>query len=584
MSWNIIVIIICVVLALAFMWQEYRRANKARLYYRLMAVLAAAVALACIALPLTYNGRVSKNDEHKVALLTAGFDADSLKGYTVAKLLTIDKAVKQAYPKAQLISGLDEIDTTEQLHIYGYGLNVSELRQLNNIPLTFHPEMAPAGVSNISWKGQFKAGEELRVQGLYNNTSAQKVKLVLKGLHTGLDSMVISPNTEAAFELSTTPKATGRILYTLQADTTTQGNLPVQVDATKPLKVLMLSASPDFEARFLKNWLSSKGYAVAVRSAISKGKYNSEYINISQFSLDRLSAPVLGKFDVVIGDLSVLNGLNGPEAAALKQEVADNGLGIIVRADSTGKTSWLQSSFPVDRPSGKESAPAAISINGKKSSSNKLSTGSAYIVYKNGTQPLVNNGQGHILANSTIMGSGKVIFTTLNNTFSWTLAGNQQDYSALWSALISKAARKADSTENIPEVLSSSYLNEPVQVQTVQNKFSQININHQVIPAVQDPGVPFEWIAQYWPSSIGWQVVSQGGKTGWWYTYSKNDWKTIQATDKLAATTKYAGEHTNPAIVTKQIQQKVKIAVPKIYFYILLLLACTFLWIETKFS
>jgi hypothetical protein len=42
----------------------------------------------------------------------------------------------------------------------------------------------------------------------------------------------------------------------------------------------MLSASPDFESKFLKNWLSENGYAVALRSAISKDKFNSEYINI----------------------------------------------------------------------------------------------------------------------------------------------------------------------------------------------------------------------------------------------------------------------------------------------------------------
>jgi hypothetical protein len=56
----------------------------------------------------------------------------------------------------------------------------------------------------------------------------------------------------------------------------------------------------------------------------------------------------------------------------------------------------------------------------------------------------------------------------------------------------------------------------------------------------------------------------------------------VQATDKIIATKKYAASHKISDIVTKQIQQKVRIDVPKIYFYILLLAACTFLWIETK--
>jgi hypothetical protein len=78
---------------------------------------------------------------------------------------------------------------------------------------------------------------------------------------------------------------------------------------------------------------------------------------LSQFNLDKLSAQTLAQFDVVIGDLSVLSSLSSTESDVLKQAVADKGMGLIVRADSAGKTSWLQRQFPVDRPSGKEPAP-----------------------------------------------------------------------------------------------------------------------------------------------------------------------------------------------------------------------------------
>jgi hypothetical protein len=61
------------------------------------------------------------------------------------------------------------------------------------------------------------------------------------------------------------------------------------------------------------------------------------------------------------------------------------------------------------------------------------------------------------------------------------------------------------------------------------------------------------------------------------YTYAQKDWKTVQDAEKLSATKKYANTHKIGDIVTKQIQQKVRIDVPKIYFYILLLVACTFL-------
>jgi hypothetical protein len=111
-----------------------------------------------------------------------------------------------------------------------------------------------------------------------------------------------------------------------------------------------------------------------------------------------------------------------------------------------------------------------------------------------------------------------------------------------------------------------------------------ININGENIASAQNPNVPFEWTALYWPSTEGWQAVSQNKDVSWWYTYPKTEWTMIQASAKIAATEKYGNEYAKPVIVTKQIQGLVRIDTPKIYFYILLLAACTFLWIETKFS
>jgi hypothetical protein len=581
-NWIYIVIALCIVLALGFTWQEYRRANKRYLLWRVLAVIIASASLACIVLPVTYNSSVNKTEEHKAVLLTEGFDADSINAAD-SNILTTAAAVKKAYPKAKLINGLDELSQTNQLHVYGYGLSGAELQQLDSLPLVFYPSKIPSGVTQVNWNGQLKAGEALHVQGQYNNTSAQKIKLVLRGLNTGLDSIILPPKANMPFDLSTTPKTTGKVVFSLYADTALQGNIPVQIDAVKPLKVLMLSASPDFESKFLKNWLSENGYAVALRSAISKDKFNSEYINIDQFNLDKLSAQTLDKFDVVIGDLSVLNTLSAAESSVLKQQITDKGLGLIIRADSTGKTSWLQKDFPMDRPAGKEPVPASLVINGK-TSLGKLSYGLAHIIYQNGTQPLVKTLQDRVLASSTISGSGKIVFMALNNTFSWMLAGNKADYSALWSALITKAARKSDDAESGIELLNPPYVNESVALQIAQGKSSPIMINGQSVASVQNQSVPFEYSAQYWPIIAGWQSLKQNDQAAGWYTYAAQDWKAVKDADKLSATKKYADAHKIASIVTKQIQQKVRIDVPKIYFYILLLAACTFLWIETKFS
>ena len=587
-TWTYLVTGTCFLLAIFLVWQELRRANRARLVVRIVAVLIATVMLACLALPVSYRSNTRDASLYKINLLTEGFNTDSIP--SDAKVFTMDKSDKRSYPKAVFLSSVDKLlDTlkTQQLHIYGNGLTSSQLAQLNQVRVVFHPSKPISGVTNISWNARLKAGEALRVQGSYLNTSAQKAKLILKGLNTILDAVSVKSNTTFNFDLTTTPKAIGRMVYTLQTvvgtDTITQGDIPVQIDMVKPLRVLMLAASPDFETKFLKNWLAEKGYAVAARSAISKNKFNTEFINIAEQPLERLSTTTLSKFDVVLGDLSVLNNLSAAESAALKQTVADKGLGIIISADSSGKSSWLQSAFPVTRLVTKETTSALL-ILGKKSISAKLNNGPIFISYKNGTQPLVTNPKNQISANSSLLGEGKLVFSTLGNTHTWVLSGNRADYDSYWSALLGKAAQKDSAINMEVEIPSIPYTGQPLQLNVTQGAASFIRINGQSTAPMQNPAVPFEWNLPYWPSEKGWQAIRQNNSVNWWYNYDVQDWKGIRASARIAATKKYVQQQPVFSSVTKQIQQIVRIEVPKIYFYILLLAACTFLWIESKLS
>jgi hypothetical protein len=586
-NFNHIVIVACLIMTGLLAWLEYRRAAKHRLPWRITAVVVAVASLACLALPVRYKTNETVSADKSVALLTAGFNADSLKSKH-AQFVTIDPDIKRRYPQASLIYDLADRDTTARLHIYGDGLKDEELQELNGAAVEFHPSLTQSGVTSVSWNKDLTAGEELHVQGIFNNTSSQKVQVLLSGLSTKLGIAVINPKTRSAFDVATIPKATGQLVYKLQtvigSDTTDIGSIPVQVGSVKPLKVLMLTAAPGFESRFLKNWLAVNGYAVVVRSAISKGKFGKEFINTDQMNINTLTASTLGKFDVVMGDLSVFASLSTVEASALRQQVADAGLGVIVQADSAGKGSWLQRDFPVSHLSGKEPSPSALVVNGKKSNATNIAGGRDYLSYRENTQPIVKTPQGRILAGSSIAGAGKIVFTTLNNTFSWALAGNKQDYSLLWSALISKVARKGPSEQTLIETTALPVVDHVVTFSLAGANRPSINIAGASVAVVHDPAIPFQWQAQYRPDKQGWQSVSINNKITWLYTYGRQEWHVIQAAEKTAATTKYAAQHSLSANVTKQIQQKVDIAVPKIYFYILLLAACIFLWIETKLS
>lgn len=582
--WNIIVIAVCALLAILLIWLEVKRDNKARLIWRALAVVLATGMLACIALSLQYDS-VQTTNAGTTVLLTDGFNADSVSFAPGKNVFTLDSAIHAAHPKAILLGGAGELSDSVKgkgLDIYGHGLAAYELEQLKDVAVTYYAVPAAEGVSHINWAPVINVGEELRVQGQFSNFTGKRQRLILKGLNTVLDTISINRKGTSTFELSTVPKSTGRQLYYLLSieggDTSAIGAIPVQVQPVKPLKVLMLSASPDFETRFLKDWLGRHGYAVAARAAISKDKFSSDYINLQQFSLDKLSPATLSKFDVLLGDLSVLASLTPAESAALQREVGENGLGVIVRADSSGKASWLQKGFLLVGPPGKESS-SWLSIDGKRTASAKLKSGSAYVITGADARPLVTGAQGRTVTATGIYGAGKIVFNTLT-TFSWALDGNNADYNRFWSALISNAARRKTDTSAIAEPAQMPFADQPVDIVAESASLNPVTINGNKAAALQDAAVPFRQHAVIWPRAKGWQ---QSGNNRW-YVYGKEDWKGVRYAENTAATRRYAALHPPEKIVTKQIQQKIRIDVPKIYFYMLLLAACTFLWIENKLS
>lgn len=589
MHWNYLVFVICLIAAVFTVTLELLRANRQRLGVRIAALLVAIASMGAIAIPVSYWGTERSGNE--AVLLTAGFGKDSLGTYRGDSLFTADPGISKETPKARLIT-LSELQNVSpaisRLHILGYGLTESQLNQLAGIPFVFHPAPCPTGFISVSWTEKIKQGQRFSLQGIFNNTSHKQVKLLLKDLATTEDSLIVAPAASVSFGLNALPKSEGKIIEDLLAvsgaDTLENEPLPVTVARVHPLKILILSASPDFEYKFLKNWLADNGFAVAIRSGISKNKFSTAFINMEQVSLAGLSPSTLDKFDVLIGDLSALTSLSSTENTLLKNQVNNNGLGLIVRADTIFKTAgWLQDGFSIYRGGTKDQKRMSLNIQGEQAASKPLSPGQNFINPKNGTQTLVSNGQQSAVASLNIAGAGKIVFTTIGGTYTWMLAGNKDIYSAFWSLLIGKAAKNNTAAESWePATGTFPAVNMPVTLFAGTAGFpGRIIINGAGFSPAQKPELPFQWQVDWWPIKAGWQSVNQTGLTDSVYVYKPDSWAAIQALGKINATKRHASD-TILNDVTKQIHQKMRIQVPKIYFYILLLVCCTYLWLETK--
>jgi len=590
MHWNYLVLIICLFLAVITVIKEYRRGNKQRLGLRVAASLIGIAALGAIALPITYRTEANQ-PANEAVLLTPGFNDDSLNKFKNDALYTIDAAINTHYPKAKLITP-DQVKTSVpaivRLHILGYGLTKEELNLLGDVPVIFHPALYPDGIVSVSWSEKLKQGQPFVVQGKFNHTNTRQLRLILKELNTSVDSMTIERRGNINFEFSSLPKSTGRLadhlLVIAGHDTLENEGLPLMVESFQPLKILVLAASPDFENKFLRNWLAANGFAIAVRSSISKDKISMQFVNMEQLPIAHLSAPVLDKFDVLIADLSVLKSLSGTEAAVLKQQVNQNGLGLIIRADTILKTATLlQSDFTIYKETSNDQKALSLRLLGGKAFSKNSGAGQLFINYKEGMQSLLSDAQNRVLAGVNLLGSGKIVCITLDNTYTWMLSGNKNDYSAFWSLLIGKAAKVIPQPENWTIATPFPAINMPVTVQVeTAAPPGQILMDNESASPKQNGELPFQWQSSWWPAQAGWHALQhRGGPAAWIYIYNATDWAAIKAVNKILDTKQYVSG-IPLAGVTKQIHRKVKIPVPKVYFYMLLLICCTFLWAEGK--
>jgi hypothetical protein len=593
MNWNITVTVICLALLIYSVWKELTRVSKAHLLLRILAVIVAVAMLACIALPLTYTGTQKTSDARFAVLITDGFSPDSVKQYAGVPVFTTHAAIKKDFPKAQLLNTLTEIKTLHPeitgLNVLGYGLDAGELKQLNGMPVRFGAAHQPTGITAINWTKDLKSGDMLKVQGHVNTPSDKSLWLILKGLSVTLDSITVKGNT--AFELKAIPKTKGSMVYSLIVksgnDTLQNEKLPIHIAAIKPVKVLILASSPDFENRFVKNWLSANSYAVYIHTTISKNKFSTEALNAPKVLLNNLSASTLQNVDVVLADQQALQSLSAAESFALKQQVTQKGLGLIVRADSTGKSdSWFQSNFPVNRTSGQTQTATALQISGQTGLIQKLTTDPVNIIYKDGTQVLVSNAQNKAMVSMGLAGAGKVLFSTINNTYSWMLAGSQNDYSAYWSLLISKAARKSAASKSFTVLDDLPQANHQAAIQILSGSAPDtVNVPGTRPAFIQSVNVPFIWQATIWPVKPGWQTMANAGNSdSGFYVFNEDDWKTVKNTRKIFVTNSYAKENLLNYTLRTSTERPIVNPIPKIWFYLLLLAACSFLWAEAKFG
>jgi hypothetical protein len=592
MEFKHIAILLCLVFGILLVIIEIRRANKARLVWRISSSIFAVTSLLFFLVPLQYKVE-TKDSPSELLLLTPGANLDSLKNLDKKRFFTTDPTVAFEMGKGtenipDLFYYLKSHPEVKNIDVYGYGLNDEDLKSLSEYNLTFHPSPAPQGVLFCDWNQQVKTTDLLKVRGTYNNLSDKPVKLILRGFASDLDSITVKPTTKTTFSLKTQPKQIGKAIFKLVAlqdqDTIKTEPIPFEVLESGAISVVVLASYPDFEYKFLKNWLFEKQYPLAFRSRISKDKYSTDFLNRTSINLNLISTALLNKTDLLLVDEEELAMLSAGEIRSINASVA-TGMGLFIRKTDINSKASITNRFKFMVATGDNQKNTSIGFKDQDVNFKQvLQDQELYIAARPNDQPIVTSAQNKVLVNRTLFGSGTIITSTIPATYQWLLTGNTVSYSTFWSTLIEKASRKKStlfSWKIFPRYPLAGTKTKVVVDLNSGAAAPNLAFNKQRLSPRQNLELPFQWDAIGWPEKEGWNTLQNSNQRASFYIYKKDDWKDIRNYSLIRASENLKINKAPQSDGPKSVKMKQKI-VSFWYYYALFLISAGYLWYESR--
>lgn len=495
-------------------------------------------------------------------------------------------------PLGSLLVLAERRPALSQLHVLGRGVPAVDLAALGQIPLRVHAAPAFGGFREAQWSPSLRLGQLLEVAGVVALPAGSVpawVSLHLAG--AGHDSLRL-PATGGTFRLCGLPKAAGllqaRLVLRQAGRVVATEPVPLEVKPTEKPAVLLLSAAPSFEFKFLKNSLAAQGRAVALRITVSRGLVQTEFLNQPARPLDHLTPALLRHYPLVVADAATLAALPIAESQALRAVIRAGQLGLVVLAEATP--------LPAATPARADFRVLAQPATGAASSQLLAWPGApaglraplpARLRPGVALRPLAIGPGGALAAAGRRVGLGTVVVSTVAETFRWALGGQEVGYAAFWGRLLDAATPPPTPAATwqlatrwprpqYPLVLRlAGALPPAAALPTVRPLASG---PATALALAQDTRLP-EWrTAQYWPGVAGWhQVRGPGSARYTFFVFDSAAWRGPELAARAQALARRAAPIAALAAAGTTRQPW-----PAGWFFGLFLLAAGFLWLEEK--
>ncbi|MFY7900425.1 MAG: hypothetical protein ACOVNY_09595 [Chitinophagaceae bacterium] len=574
-----IAIALCSFMLFFLLWKEVKRPQKKYLFLRIIAIVISVGSLVAMLYEIPYTATDSANKKDTAFIfLTDGYNIDSVQKYMKLNGISDTCSGSLSY---QL-----QLHPNKNAIVMGNGFFQDELLTLKDNNFQFIPSMPSSGITEITWKQLLFKGEKLLISGVYKNNVQTPVTIYLQAFGENVDSVFIAENAISTFQLQAVPKHTGRLVYNIlvQKNRQTIASNPIPFQVTMPtiFNVCMFTSAPNFEQKFLKQWLTQNGHAVITKTAVSKQKFATNFSNTSTQVVDLRNIRFLQNFDAFIFDVSTFNSFSKSVKQQVVNQIMQQQKACLIIADTLfSNNNYLNKFFPMQQNT---QVPKLVTLLFNQQKKPLQQTYSWQQLFNNSSQiNLVKDSADKVYVAMQLFGKGKIVVSTISETFQWMLQGNKEAYHQFWSYLFNSILP----SKSTSQVITSPFIavqNQPIffQINTTQIT-STFSIAQTPVAVQQSAKYPNQYHATHWFSKVGWQQsVVNDSIISYHYIYPKTAFEQVQAMQKIQATKLHCSQNVVSNNSNQSIASTRKKTIPPYVFVTLFFIANAFLWWERK--
>jgi hypothetical protein len=440
--------------------------------------------------------------QNLVVLTSHGQVADIAPG--AGRVIALPEAPVQAdiARVPDLASALRRYPGAASIQVIGDGLPLRDIDAARGLSVVFQPAPLPEGLTGLSWPSPVSPGMRWQLHGHVQYRQPVTIELLDPG-----NAVVAStrPDALGGFSLSDGARSAGQALYRVRVLDAGKKplellDIPVWVEKSVPLRVVMLSGGPNPELKYIRRWASDAGLELESRIALGQGMQ-------IQTGNAGLNAANLRNQDLVILDERAWSGLGAGGRQALI-DALNGGLGVLLRL--TG---------PLDGPAAGELRALGFSVQESKAVQGvRLPEGQDKpLLPELSRRPLrVQSPDGVVLLRTDkneplgiwrAQGQGRIGLWWLTDTYKLALSGASSRHGQLWAEAAAAVARARDnpSLQNrqqhvwVDQRAVFCGLSEKAAVREPDGRISELLIENKGANT---------GCAAFWPRLPGWHSVN----------------------------------------------------------------------------